>query len=142
MTLVEIYKKFSEIALEQPNIRTVILNDVYKLNEYSSIKYGVFAITQQQHYEEEGFRYYALNLFVVDRLLEHLSNDIDIQSSAIEVLHNIIRTFVEDVETDVEVEGNIQYQSFTQRFTDECAGVYASLTLRVPIDSLCGEEYE
>lgn len=142
MTLVEIYKKLSEIALSQPGIETVILNDVYKLNEFSSIKYGVFAITQQQHYEDGEFRYYSLNLFAIDRLLEHLSNDIDIQSSAIEVLHNVIRMFVEDVETDVEVEGNIQYQSFTQRFTDECAGVYASLTLRVPIDSLCGEEYE
>lgn len=140
MRLDEIFNALNSIALSQPNIHTAVSNDVYRINEYSTIKYGVFSCTQSgQHTEDEEFRYYNLNLFVIDRLLDGGTNEISVQSNALEVLHNIIAAF--SALYNVYVEGEVRYQPFTQKFVDECAGMYATVVFRVPLDSICEEEY-
>lgn len=139
LRLDEIFNALNTIALSQPNIYTTISNDVYRINEYGNVRYGVFSCTQSgQHTEDDEYRYYNLNLFVIDRLLDGGENEISIQSNAIEILHNIIQTFVS--EYDVDIYGEVRYQSFQQKFLDECAGVYATVSFQVPLD-LCTEEY-
>lgn len=142
MTLSEVYNAFSELALDQPNIRTVILNDIYRLDTLKNVKYSVFGITPAyEHEEDEDYRYYNLHLYYIDRLIEDGSNDVDIQSIGFEVLSNIITAFLEQFEGKAELHEKTKYQTFYQKFVDECAGIYARVKISIPRDSYCEEIY-
>lgn len=138
ITLAKIIAVIEKIASEERNINTIIENDIYKLNALPDAKYCVFGITQNQHREDEDFLYYNFNLFYIDRLVnDDFSNEIPIQSTAIQVLRNIIRKTIDYL--DIAVETDIYYETFEQKFSDMCAGAYAIVEFAVPL-SLCIEE--
>ena len=37
--------------------------------------------------------------------------------------------------------GDWTFTTFNQRFVDECAGVFCSVALQVPVDTICDENY-
>lgn len=138
MTLSQLISLFEGIAQQQPSINMIVQQDVFKLNSAPSLKYGVFAWTQGQHTGNiNGMSAYSFSLFYVDRLKEDLSNQIEIQSVGCETLGNILRMLDEH---DVEV-SSYTIQTFNQKFTDECAGVFCNVTLSVLPTTQCGEEY-
>ena len=141
MTLYNVIKGLEDVAITHPNIRTAEDGSVYDImNANPSITYGVFVVTQNVHRQTEMFDYYGLTLFYIDRLKDDMdSNRLQIQSFAKQVLGNIIHVFCDRYDLDVPT---ITYQSFTQKFADECAGQYAQIELEVPKDILCPEEYE
>lgn len=144
MTLYNIIDILKKIGLQQPNIRTAEEGSVYDImNANPSVKYNAFVISQQNHRKSEQFAYYTFNLFVVDRLVDDLeSNRTQAQSSAIETLSNIIYT-LENV-YDVEIESNMNFTTFTQKFKDECAGAYLQVTFICEKEIYCsdGEYYD
>lgn len=144
MTLYNIIEKLKYIALQQPNIRLAEEGSVYEImNSNPSIKYNAFVISQQNHRKDEQFAYYTFNLFVIDRLVDDLeSNRTQAQSMAIETLTNIIYT-LENV-YDVDIENNMNFTTFTQKFADECAGAYLQITFQVEKELYCvdGEFYD
>lgn len=141
MTLMQAIKRMEAVALEQPAVKSIVENDVYRLNGKPDAKYGVFAFTQGRHYSDASspFRRYTFTLFFVDRLTESHDNEIAVQSTGCFVLDNICRTLAS--EWDVS-EWNIR--TFTERFMDECAGAYCEVTLGVPAEygGECAETYE
>ena len=140
MTLAQLIRLFEGIAKKQPSINMIVQNDVFRINSAPSLKYGVFAWTQGQHSGSiNGMQAYSFSLFYVDRLLEDLSNQIEIQSVGCETMGNILRTLAE--EYDIEV-GNYSIQPFNQRFTDECAGVFCNVSFQVLPTMVCPELYE
>ena len=74
----------------------------------------------------------------MDRLTADQGNRLDVQSTGIETLDNIIRDLAE---RGIEP-GEYSFQTFNQRFLDECAGVYTTVSLTVPAGSLCPEGYD
>lgn len=144
MTLAQVIKKIEQVALTQPAIKTIVRNDVYKLNSLPRVKYGVFAFLQGQHSTdlESDFITYNFTFFYVDRLTEDKSNQIYIQSTGVEVLINILRTLAHEADADIWIEGSYTFQPFNQRFVDECAGVYTSVSLQVPSSTMCEETAE
>lgn len=138
MTLSQLIRLFEGIAMQQPSINMIVQNDVYRINSAPSLKYGVFAWTQGQHSGSiNGMTTFSFTFFYVDRLKENQSNQIEIQSVGCETLGNILRTLDEN---DVEV-AQYTMQTFNQRFTDECAGVFCNVSLSVPTTSVCAETY-
>lgn len=137
MTLFQIIESLKKIALTQPNIRTAMDGDVFDaMNANPSVKYGVFHVTQTTHTEDEQFDNYGFNLFVIDRLEVDDTNRVSAQSTAKQILSNIIATFCETFDAEHEV---ITYQPFTQRFKDNTCGVWASVTMQVVKDYSCAE---
>lgn len=137
MTLIEVINRMEQIALAQPAVKSVVPNDVFRLNTIEDAKYGVFAWTQGNHtisLEGETISY-SFTLFYVDRLLNDRSNETEIQSVGIEVLHNILLKL--SLEMGVSDES---FTTFNQRFTDECAGVFCNVSLEVGAD-FCEEDY-
>lgn len=130
MTLYDIISKFLNIAKKQPNINYVGEGDIYQLNSLPGIDYGVFWITQTDHNQDEDTITYNLTLYYVDRLLNDGSNRLQVQSTGIVMLGNIINNFNEQ-NTDVEIMYDISYSTFTHRFTDDCAGVFAQVSIKV-----------
>lgn len=140
MTLVEIINNLQQIALTQPNVRTVTEGDIYQvMNENPSVVYDVFHLTQQTHAEDEDFDYYRFNLFYVSRLVDDYDNRLQIQSIGKSVLSNIIRIFCERFEIDFPDNMNLTYVSFQEKFCDLTAGVYCNVVFQIPKNLICGD---
>lgn len=136
MTLIDVVNNFKDIAIQQHNINYVGDGDIYSLNNLPNLDYGVFYITQTNHTQSEDTISYTLTLFYVDRLFTDHSNRLQIQSNAIITLTNIINVFAETY--DVEVDYNVNFTTFIQRFADECSGAFCNVTITVNNDiGLC-----
>lgn len=129
MTLREIYTLLEGYARRLPDIRTIIENDVLKLNELRTAEYGVFAITQNSHTGTETQLAFSLNLFYIDRLTNSGDNEVQVQSHAIEMLRQILNFAAEGGL----VVGDAQYNTFTDRFQDLCGGAWVMVTLSAPV---------
>lgn len=135
MTLAETIRLVEQVAAGQPAIKSIVRNDVFRLNTLPDAKYGVFAWVQGQHSFTDDIQSFNFTLFYVDRLTHDKANEIEVESVGVQVLGNIIRTLDE-----VGIYPNTwTAQVFNQRFLDECAGVYANITLQVPVNYSCGE---
>ena len=101
-------------------------------------RYGVFAFVQGLHNTsiDSSVISYSFTLFYVDRLKDNKSNEVEIQSTGIQTLNNIIRVLDE---YDVVAEATYVFNVFNQRFADLCAGVYCNVTLSVPMTGACPE---
>lgn len=139
MTLAQLIRLIEGVAMQQPSIKMIVQNDVYRINSAPSLKYGVFAWTQGQHSGSiNGMTTFSFTFFYVDRLTEDQSNQIEIQSVGCETLGNILRALDEN---DVEV-ASYTMQTFNQRFTDECAGVFCNVSLSVLPSLTCSEIFD
>ena len=134
MTLFEIINKLKDIAISKPNINFVGDGDVYVLNSLPNIDYSVFFITQNDHSIYQDTITYSLNLFYIDRISDSEDNTLNIQSDGMLQLTNVINTLV--FSEDVDVEGDITFTPFIQRFADQCSGVYC--TVRFVVDNTLG----
>ena len=138
MTLAETIKMIEAVASKQPSVNMIVRNDVFRLNEKADARYGVFAWLQGQHSSLSNSSYidFTFTFFYVDRLKDDKSNEVEIQSTGIQTLNNIIRVLDE---YDVVAEATYVFNVFNQRFADLCAGVYCNVTLSVPMTGACPE---
>lgn len=138
MTLAETIKMIEVVASKQPSVNMIVRNDVFRLNAKADAKYGVFAWLQREHqtFSDSAFIDFSFTFFFVDRLKDDKSNELEIQSTGIQTLNNIIRVLDE---YDVLSDSTYTFQVFNQRFNDLCAGVYCNVTLSVPITGSCAE---
>lgn len=141
MTLIEIINGFNEIAQKQPAIKGVIKSgNIYDLSENRNAKFSTFCVTQGTHSTNivEGYTTYNLFLYYVDRLKSDESNKLEIQSTGMEVLKNVLRTFSRNYDTEITTS---DFQVFTERFSELCAGVYATVSI-IAYEDNCLEDYE
>ena len=131
-------EKLKGVALSQPSVRTVVENDVFRLNAIPDAKYGVFAFTQGQHRAnmDTDVITFVFTLFYVDRLTEDASNEVEVQSVGVSTLTNIIHTLADEFGV-----GAWTINTFNQRFADLCAGAYATVPIDVTFDYTCGDDY-
>lgn len=137
MTLYEIIKTIEKIAKNQPNINNIVeTGDIFDLSkdEFEQ-KYSAFCITQRDHVPQENFITYNFTLYYVDRLTFDRENKLFVQSTACEILTNIIKTIYKTIDAvDIEF-GTIT--TFTERFTAECAGAFINIGITTTYNSLC-----
>ena len=138
MTLFDIIRNLQAIAAQEPSVRSVSDGDIYDaLNAAVDIKYGVFHITQDTHTTNGDLDVWGLNLFFIDRLLDNNENRLSIQSAGITILENVLKNFADTF--GAEYMNNIVYTPFTQRFKDNCAGVFCKISISTVMDNLCAE---
>lgn len=140
MTLTQLIHTIEAVAGGQPTVRSIVRNDIFRLNSLADARYGVFGWTQGQHASEiaSSLITYRFTFFYIDRLTADQGNQIEIQSVGIQVLDNIIRLLEQN---GVFPSSEWTYTTFNQRFLDECAGVFASVAFEVPVQGLCGESF-
>ena len=139
MTLFEIVRKFENLALAAPNVRTAADGNVYDaMNDSPKLKYGVFFVSQDTHQEFEQMDRYGLTLFYIDRLDDTLEdNRLQIQSIGKEILSTVIRDFCEEYDVDLPT---MNYIPFTEKFKDLTAGIYVQITIEVYKDD-CYDDF-
>jgi len=131
MNLKNVIDGLNSIAMEQPEINQYIESgNIYDLNSDRDARFSIFCVTQGTHsYDfENGLNNFNLILYYVDRLKSDQSNKIEIQSTGIEVLKNILRTFSHNF--DVEF-SSVDFEVFTQSFSEMCAGCYSTISIQV-----------
>lgn len=135
----ELLNNITEVAKKHPNINSTFIGDVFELNHRNDVDYCAFVITNGTHRvnSDEDYIDYTLNLFYVDRLTADESNRTQIHSSGIDFMNSLLRAVEKLGVTVVEHTENV----FNERFNDVCAGVYATVVLRVDIDE-CGNTIE
>lgn len=139
MTLSQVIAAIEGIAAKQPAVKMIVRNDVFRISSVPDARYGAFAWLQGQHSGEvdSSLASWNFTLFYVDRLTQDEGNRIEVQSVGIEVLTNIIRALGE---VGIYAE-SYTFNTFNQRFEDECAGVFANVTFRTLVGTLCPESY-
>lgn len=140
MNLKETIDKLNSIAISQPNVNDYIKSgNIYDLSENRNSNFSVFCVTQGTHsYDfENGYNTFNFILYYVDRLTSDGNNKIEIQSTAIETLKNIIRTYSK--ETDVDI-ATADFEVFTESFAQLCAGAYTTISVIVD-DNNCLDEF-
>lgn len=139
MTLHETIRVIEKVASIQPSVNMIVRNDIFRLNEKADARYGVFAWLQREHSTslEANMMTFAFTFFYADRLTNDRSNEIQIQSMGIQTLDNIIRRLDE---LGIYSELTYTFQTFNQRFMDECAGVFCNVYLEVAIDAECPDD--
>lgn len=140
MNLKQVISAIERVAAGQPAVNTIVRNDIFRLNASPSVKYGAFAWLQGEHRTslESSLMEYSFTLFYTDRLTDNRGNEVEIQSVGVETLENILRA-LEGVGIYA---GEHTFNTFNERFSDECAGVWCTVTFVVPKDGLCSQEYE
>lgn len=140
MNLQQVIKLFEVVASQQPSVNMIVQNDIFRLNSKSDARYGVFGWTQGQHSTsaDSSLFTFSFSFFYVDRLKNDLSNQIEVQSVGVQTLDNILRR-LDDL--GLYVSSKYNFQTFNQRFFDECAGVFCNVFLQVPVSSMCSETF-
>ena len=140
MTLYKVIDTIKMLSLKHPNVNSAYEGNIYDImNANSQQKYASVVLTQQSHSQDENYDHYNFNIFYVDRLVDDMeSNRVQIQSTGKSILSNIIKAFCEEFDAECE---NITFNTFTERFADECAGAYATITIDMLKDIYCTEKY-
>lgn len=136
MTLLKLIQTLKECAKSHDAVKTIVDNDIYKLNDMGNVEYGVFAYTQSVHTTniDSDTITYDLTLFFVDLLQEDLSNQIEIQSKAIEVLEYVLQVLYA---SGIVVFGDYSFQPFSERFSDYCSGCFVQARFVSPKERFC-----
>lgn len=140
MTLYTVIETIKMLALKHPNINSAYEGNIYDImNANPGQKYASVVLTQQQHTQDDIYEHYNFNIFYVDRLVGNMEdNRLQIQSTGKNMLSNIIKAFCEEFDAECDT---INFHTFTERFADECAGVYATITIDMVKEINCDEKY-
>lgn len=135
MGIKELINKLKDVASSQPNVNYVGVGNVYDLNSTPDVNYSTVYITYQSTNIDEVNKNHIVNLFYIDRLTDGFDNKLDIQNDGITTLTNIINTIV--YTEDIEISYPLSFTPFNERFADECAGVFVTVTFIIDGDGSC-----
>ena len=134
MTLLQVINTIQTISSVQPNIHSFV-GEFLDLNDVTA-KYSAIVLQQRTHRRNNDFITYSFYLGYADRLNEDKSNEVEVQSTAIQVIDDIVYK-LENLNLDCTVG---VYNTFTQRFLAEAAGGYVELDITTPIGE-CEDDF-
>lgn len=142
MNLFELSKALGELAKSRELVNFSAAGaSLGEINPLNIADYPVFfLIPSGTHTVTENTTRFDLVLYYVDRLLEDNSNTIDIFSSSVENLKNII-TGAKTIPGVVSVEDTYTIRVFMpEKLNDRVAGAYAQVRITVANSSTCLED--
>ena len=135
MTYLQILNLIKDTALAQPNVNTVV-REFIDLNREDT-KYSAVVIQDRDgtrdRITEQDYITYTWHLGYVDRLTYDESNRDDIFSTGMNVITNIMNSIRDSYFPILEVRIIDRFNTFNQRFTASCAGVYVVLAIDVAV---------
>lgn len=129
MTLVDIYKLIEFISYKQPNVHQFV--DEFDSLNRENTQYSAIVCQQREHIWMDDRVTYNFYIGYVDRLNETKNNKIQIHSTGILLINNILQALKSNLDIDNATIGTII--TVTQKFTAECACAYAALSITVPL---------
>lgn len=143
MTLKELITAIGQMAIQEKLVNySASAGSIAQLNPLSIDYYPILFITPSgEHTVFENTTRFTISLTYIDRLLEDNSNDIDIYSTSVEELKNIIKgiKLIPGV-IDVDSEYVIRNFTDTESMNDRVSGSYVQLRILVSNEIICYEE--
>ena len=137
MNLLQTIRTIEEVAKGIPNVHTVV--SAFEDLNREDTAYSAVIIQQQSHTHNDDWMQYNFYIGYADRLVEDGSNELSVQSTAMNTIHSIVRAL-----RNILPSAEISYSNtnvFTQRFTALCAGAYETVSIILPI-SECDDSNE
>lgn len=144
MNLFELCKELGEMAKAQELVNfSAAGSSLAEINPLEVDHYPLFFIIPSgTHTVYENTTRFDLTLYYVERLLEDNTNTIDIFSSAIENLKNILNG-ARDIPGVVAVDDTYTIRNFMpEKLNDRLAGAYAQVRITVANETVCFVEPE
>lgn len=142
MTYLQILNTIKDTALAQPNVNSVV-REFLDLNREDA-KYSAVVIQDRDgsrdRIVEQDYITYTWHLGYVDRLTYDESNRDDIISTGINIINNIVNTIRNTWFPELEVSIVDRINTFDQRFTAQCAGVYVVLAVNAQVSDCVDSE--
>ena len=142
MTYLQILNTIKDTALAQPNVNSVV-REFLDLNREDA-KYSAVVIQDRDgsrdRIAEQDYITYTWHLGYVDRLTYDESNRDDIISTGINIINNIVNTIRNTWFPELEVSIIDRINTFDQRFTAQCAGVYVVLAVNAQVSDCIDSE--
>ena len=142
MTYLQIINIIKDTALAQPNVNSVV-REFLDLNREDA-KYSAVVIQDRDgsrdRIVEQDYVTYTWHLGYVDRLTYDESNRDDIISTGINIINNIVNTIRNTWFPELEVSIVDRINTFDQRFTAQCAGVYVVLAVNAQVSDCVDSE--
>lgn len=142
MTYLQILNLIKDTALAQPNVNSVV-REFLDLNREDA-KYSAVVIQDRDgsrdRIVEQDYVTYTWHLGYVDRLTYDESNRDDIISTGINIINNIVNTIRNTWFPELEVSIVDRINTFDQRFTAQCAGVYVVLSVNAQVSDCVDSE--
>jgi hypothetical protein len=142
MTYLQILNIIKRYAESQPNINTVV-REFLDLNREDT-KYSAVVIQDRDGLRSlinsQDYITYTWHLGYVDRLLDDESNRDEIYSTGMVILNNIVNSIRNDYFPQLDIEVVDRFNTFNQRFTASCAGVYIVISVNTAISD-CDSGY-
>lgn len=138
MTYATLVNIIEQVAQQQHAVAMVVPDNIERLNHVQNARYGAFVWQpgQASTSMDNDLIRYNFTLFYADRLVEDKANEIEVQSTGIEVLGNVIRTLSDVLGGGID---SWTLDTFSERLADVCAGAYASVAISVPVTTTCAE---
>lgn len=141
-TYLQILNLIKDTALAQPNVNSVV-REFLDLNREDA-KYSAVVIQDRDgsrdRIVEQDYVTYTWHLGYVDRLTYDESNRDDIISTGINIINNIVNTIRNTWFPELEVSIVDRINTFDQRFTAQCAGVYVVLAVNAQVSDCIDSE--
>jgi hypothetical protein len=140
MTLREIIKTIEHYAGLYTNANYIVESgNIYDISKNNyEMKFPAFCCSQEPPHTYRGeMIQYSFVLLFTDRLTNNRSNTIEVESTAIDVLAKTISALSKLSMIDIEYDTDIN--TFTERFSEECAGAYINIKVTTTLDSICEE---
>ena len=142
MTYLQIINLIKDTALAQSNVNSVV-REFLDLNREDA-KYSAVVIQDRDgnrdRIAEQDYVTYTWHLGYVDRLTYDESNRDDIISTGINIINNIVNTIRNTWFPELEVSIVDRINTFDQRFTAQCAGVYVVLAVNAQVSDCIDSE--
>lgn len=142
MTYLQILNLIKDTALAQPNVNSVV-REFLDLNREDA-KYSAVVIQDRDgnrdRIAEQDYVTYTWHLGYVDRLTYDESNRDDIISTGINIINNIVNIIRNTWFPELEVSIVDRINTFDQRFTAQCAGVYVVLAVNAQVSDCIDSE--
>lgn len=130
MTLKNLTTAIGKMAIDDRLINCAAAgNSIYEINGKNVDGYPMLFIAPTgRHTVKEYTTSYSISLFYIDRLLEDKSNSIDVYSSAIETLKNLVLK-IKDIEGVLTVDDNYEIINFVEdeKMDDVLSGAYTEI---------------
>lgn len=140
MTLREIIKTIEHYAGLYTDANYIVeTGNIYDISKNNyEMKFPAFCCSQEPpHTYRNDMIQYSFVLLYTDRLVSNRSNTIEVESTAIESITKTIAALSKLSMIDVEYDTDVN--TFTERFSEECAGAYINIKITTTLDSICAE---
>jgi len=130
MTWKELCSHIGSLATGLPNVRTFIAGTRAMMNTDSPVTYAAVLMVLDSMTESDGIQTWHVRIAYIDRLMDGLFDDVQIQSDGMEALH-VLSVRIRQSEGPIFwVSGYTPtYTPFTEQLADLCAGAVMSIDI-------------